>query len=68
MAIGTETKDDLMEGSVYLHNAISALKMHMTDHEIERNAVRKAEWYSFRKKYNDGLNKIEESLKDMSIC
>ena len=64
MTIGTETKNDRMEDKVYLHNVISALKKNMTDHEIERNAVRNAEWHLFKNKYNDDLNKIEESLKE----
>jgi hypothetical protein len=65
MAIKTVSKNRKVD-EPYLLNAISSLRKNMTDYEVERNAERKAEWESFRNKYNDGLDKTEESLKKLT--
>jgi hypothetical protein len=67
MAIKTVSKIQKLD-KVYLLNAISSLKNNMTDYEVERNTERKAEWELFRNKYNDGLDKTEESLKKLTAA
>lgn len=64
MAITTESKENRMEDNVSIQNAFSSLKKNMTDYEVERNTIRTAEWKSSRNKYNDDLDKTEESLKE----
>jgi hypothetical protein len=65
MATDKESKGNKMENNVFIQNAFSSLKRNMTDFEVDRNAIRKAEWKSYRIKYNHDLDKIEESLRDL---
>ena len=49
------------ENKVYLLNLISSMKKNITVYEAEENAEKKIEWYSRKNKYNEDLDKIEES-------
>lgn len=66
MAITTESKGNRIEDNITIQNAFSALRKDMTDYEVERNAEVKAKRESYRKKYNDDLNKTEESLNKLT--
>jgi len=66
MAITTESKGNRIEDNITIQNAFSALRKDMTDYEVERNAEVKAKRESYRKKYNDDLDKTEESLNKLT--
>jgi hypothetical protein len=55
------------EIKTYLLNSISSLKKEMTGYEAEKSAERKLKWYLRKNKYNDDLDKIEESLRKPTI-
>ena len=66
MAITTESKGNRIEDNITIQNAFSALRKDMTDYEVERNAEVKTKRESYRKKYNDDLDKTEESLNKLT--
>jgi hypothetical protein len=55
------------EIKIYLLNSISSLKQKMTGYEAEKSAERKLKWYLRKNKYNDDLDKIEESLRNLAM-
>jgi hypothetical protein len=62
MAITTVLKENWKEGKVNLQNEISSLKKCMTHYKVER----KSEWKSFKNKFNDDMDKVEKSLKNLT--
>jgi len=63
MEMAEVVKEKLKEDKVDLHSAILALKRSMTDYKAER----KIEWKSFKNKFNDDMEEIQKSLKNMKI-
>ena len=63
MEITTELKENWKEEKVNLRNAISSLKKSMSAYKTER----KVEWKSFKKNYKTDKDKIEQSLKRLTI-
>jgi hypothetical protein len=62
MATTTEIKRNWKEDQVDLHNALTALKISMSDYKEKR----KTEWKSFKNKFNDDMVKVESSLKKLT--
>jgi hypothetical protein len=62
MATTTEFKGNWKEDQVDLHNALTALKISMSDYKEKR----KSEWKSFKSKFNDDMDKVEISLKKLT--
>ena len=62
MALATEVKENWKKDKVILHNAISSLKKSMDDFK----AGRKSEWKTFKNKFNDEMDQLEESLKKLT--
>jgi len=63
MTITSELKENWKEEKVNLRNAISSLKKSMLTYKTER----KEEWKSFKKNYKTDKDKIEQSLKRLTI-
>ena len=63
MAITTVLKENWKEDKENLRNAISIMKKSLKDHKAER----KSEWKLFKNKFNDDMEKIEESLKNLTV-
>jgi hypothetical protein len=61
MIIKKELNENWKEDKANLKNAISSLDKSMSDYKAER----KSEWKSFKNKFNDDMDKIEKSLKEM---
>lgn len=61
MTITNVIKDNWKEDKANLRNAISVMKKSMSDHRAER----KSEWKLYKKKVNQDLLNIEESLKSL---
>jgi hypothetical protein len=62
MAATTEFKGNWKEEKVDLHNALTALKISMSDYKEKR----KTEWKSFKNKFNEDMVKVESSLKKLT--
>lgn len=62
MATTTEFKGKWKEEKVDITNALTALKISMTDYKEKR----KSEWHSFKTKFNEDMEKVEGSLKKLT--
>ena len=62
MAATTEFKGKWKEEKVDLQNALTALKISMSDYKEKR----KTEWQSFKNKFEDDMVKVEGSLKKLT--
>lgn len=63
MATAVVIKKNLKEGEVNLQNEIASLKKYISDYKIER----KLTWKLFKTKINDDLDKVEKSLKKLTL-
>jgi len=63
MTITNVIKDNWKEDKANLRKAISVMKKSMSDHKAER----KSEWKLYKKKVNEDLLNIEESLKNLIV-
>jgi hypothetical protein len=62
MDITTKFKKNWKEDKENLHNEISSLKKYMLDYKLER----KSEWRLFKIKFNEDMDKVAESLKNLT--
>jgi hypothetical protein len=62
MATVAEFKGNWKEEKVDLHNALTALKISMSDYKEKR----KTEWKTFKNKFNEDMDKVESSLKKLT--
>ena len=62
MALAAELKENWKEEKVILHKSISSLNKCLTDYKVER----KLEWKSFKSKFNDDMDTIQKSLKEIT--
>ena len=62
MATTAEFKGKWKEEKVELHNALTALKISMSDYKEKR----KSEWKSFKNKFEDDMEKVESSLNKLT--
>jgi len=62
MEIITELVGNVKEDRITINNAISTIRKSMADYKAER----KSDWKSFKSKFNDDMDKIQESLKKMT--
>jgi len=62
MEITEELKEKLKEEKVMLNSEITAIKRSMADYKAER----KLEWKSFKNKFNDDMDEIKKSLKNLN--
>jgi hypothetical protein len=62
MTTATKPKVDVNADKANIHTAISSIKKSMTDFKSER----KAEWKSFKTKFNDDMERVEKSFKKMT--
>ena len=62
MAATTEYKGKWKEEKVDIYNALTALKISMTDYKDKR----KSEWKEFKNKFEDDMVKVESSLKKLT--
>ena len=62
MKLTDELKAKLKEDKLNLHSAIVTLKRSMSDYKTER----KAEWKSFKHKFNDDMEEVKKTLKNLN--
>ena len=62
MAKNTELKENWKEAKVNIHSAIASLKKCVSDYKVER----KSEWKSFKNKFNDDMDNVKKSLKELA--
>ena len=62
MAIVNEIKENWKEEKVIINKTISSLNKCLADYKVER----KSEWKTFKSKFNDDMETVHKSLKEIT--
>ena len=63
MALAADLKENWREEKIILHKSIQSLNKCLADYKVER----KLEWKSFKSKFNDDMDTIQKSLKEIAV-